>query len=219
MKDILLFSCLLVFFFAATSLNAQKVSSTTQTISQNIQIKCSDPEAAVSCNSFKELVASKDVGILEALHDDHVFVCFRPKNDVFLIFSYMNPSKVRPTSQSAELSIRLGIATLARYKNGVSDPGGETVYTSGSWSKSSAGWTDYTGHSLAKGDDGLITIDTDEGKVEHTFDSESDDKVSYAFTVRKSTGRYSESFTNDRKNHHVEFTGRCLVPRDVHPTP
>ena len=56
------------------------------------EIVCPEGSTGASCRSFRDAVEDNDKDIVEAVRRrEHVIVCFRPDEDVFLLLSYDSP--------------------------------------------------------------------------------------------------------------------------------
>jgi hypothetical protein len=89
---------------AQTKPGTTSASSKSATASTRVlpSIKCVDPESAVACKSFKQLVDAKDQGILFQIIGDpedagrhFAYVCLRPGVDTFTLVEFTVPEKKR----------------------------------------------------------------------------------------------------------------------------
>jgi len=178
-------------------------------------ITCSEADAAKACASFKQLVEAHDKDILSEISTKPAFVCFRPKEDAFVIFRVEQPIPSAPWIKDkdgkGENHVVLSSAFFSEYRNGVlyalrfglqnwhrvdesSEPTYEYEATRGEWK-------------------GLkISIDGTEITVEYPFTNANSTTTEYSLTIRRSTGRFTETFASEKRPLTVG-TGTCLIYR------
>jgi hypothetical protein len=175
---------------------------------------CPDPDAAAACHSFGESLAANDVDLMDDFATkDHVYICFRTKEDVFLTLWFSEPVQLawqRDAQKSAFTQIS-GVG-LALYKNGIWD--GDEVTALGRWEtfdpESYATFYGKFESSVSKGE---VHIDHTAVTVQESYQNKADSETTHTFTLQRSTGRFTETYQWESlgKTQRKEYSGRCLV--------
>lgn len=177
---------------------------------------CPDPDARVACRSFQELLAAKDEDLMYNLKPamGQVFICFRPKEDVFFLLRGSDPDDERwEKKERSAIFTQSSAVELSRFKNGVFDHGGESAFARGEWSSTDKGRTNATfaneDFASEGGSKGEIEIDGGTVTVSHSLEKMGGNGAQYSFKLQKSTGRFTETFTAPNTPEH-QVVGRCL---------
>jgi hypothetical protein len=198
---------------------------------------CPDPEAAIACKSFQELVRANDPEVMNDLaHQDHVYACFLPGKDEFFEVRFSEPSwfgfrpptaeQVKDGVSSDALTISGG-SEFAYYKNGVWEEN-LSVHNIGNWLYFPLGdKTDLQSmrknatskRAQFKGKN--IEIEDDRWTLTETYKNQADTETRHTVTVQLATGRFKENFVLTRTGKDVgESSGRCMiVPSDYFSQP
>jgi hypothetical protein len=177
---------------------------------------CPDAEAAKTCASFKQLLDSHDKDILDLLTLKPVYVCFRPKEDAFLVFHIEPPSSYgwRKGTTGNETQFQIGI--LKEYREGV-------LYL---WNNGYGNWVRFPPDKdetfepapaePASNSPNAIRMSVLGGEVlvEYPFTNQSNGTTEYSLTIRQSTGRFVETFdVKDSPNLTTKHLGSCAIYR------
>jgi len=152
------------------------------------------PYASAGCQSYNEMLAKGDKDLFGLINGSHVFGCFRPEEDVFFIVSLVEPYPSEYTARSTVTPNNLqstGIFSYARFKNGVQE---DANTLTGLWKKLklmnvatfSAKDEQNTTHAAAS--DSEISYD-------NSVRSPNNTRTVYALQIRRSTLRFSETYT------------------------
>jgi hypothetical protein len=173
---------------------------------------CPDPDAAVACKSFRQLLDAHDTGILDSIKPS-AYVCFRPKSDVFFIFQYAKPISWSE-ADSDGIRTAAGRFSFTEYRNGLASNG---RYGPGTWRQGPAvsetgpavvGFESSSSSPLNKGLN--VSMDSDEIGVQFDLPTTNNETVKHAVSIRRSTGRFAETFKLQEKPL-TEDVGACLV--------
>jgi hypothetical protein len=152
------------------------------------------PYASAGCQSYNEMLAKGDKDLLGLINGSHAFACFKPDEDVFFVVSLIEPYPSEYTARSGASPNNLqstGSFSYARFKNGVQD-GANTL--TGLWRKFKL--TNVTTFSAK---DEQSTTHAAANDTEISFDSSlrgpSNTRTTYALKIRRSTLRFSETYT------------------------
>ena len=181
-------------------------------------LECPDPAAKVACHSFQELLAAKDEDLMYTLRrrlqdgNGQVFVCFRPREDVFFLLWYGEPEDQEWTKETGTFTAP-GTAELLQFKNGIFEHGGESAWASGKWRSVDRKSSDakFESEELASegGSRGEIDVDGGTVTVSHSLEKVAGSAAQYSFRLQKSTGRFTETFTTPNTPE-SQITGRCV---------
>jgi len=179
-------------------------------------IECPDPDAKAACHSFQELLAAKDEDLMYNLKPvmGQVFICFRPKEDVFFLIRGSYPDDERwERKERSVIFTQPGAVELLRFKNGVFDHGAESAFARGEWRSTDKGRTNATFASedfaSEGGSTGEIEIEGGTVTVSHSLEKIAGSSGHYSFKLQKSTGRFTEILTAPRTPEN-QVVGRCL---------
>jgi hypothetical protein len=161
------------------------------------------PDDLASRKSFQELLVAHDQAILAAMKSEHTYACFRPGSDEFLLIVFDGPNSWGWTAKDGSPSVQQQPEMLFfdDYKNGALAPTGVGVSVIGFWERAK-GFEEYVsfhGDTKEQGakdnpDSGSIDIDGSEFSVAETYKNASGGQTTYRFTLRLSTGRFTESY-------------------------
>jgi hypothetical protein len=176
-------------------------------------MECPDSDANVACHSFQELLVAKDADLMGTLRCCQTFICFRPKEDVFLLLRGSEPEEgLWEKNEKFAAFTYMSAIELLRFKNGIFDHGGESAFARGQWRSSdkTPGTASFTGESISEGNSkGQIDVEGATVTVSHSFENRNGSNTLYSFKLQKSTGRFTETFAapNFPDN---QVAGRCL---------
>src|SRR5689334_11188830 len=93
-------------------------------------ISCPEGTSGDSCRSFKDAIEDEDKHIVEALkRQDHVIVCFRLTEDVFLLLSYDSPRRGLWHESKGRSGVQqTGNVDFIKFRNGNANFGGESLF-------------------------------------------------------------------------------------------
>jgi hypothetical protein len=179
---------------------------------------CPDQDQSIGCSSFQELVKADDPDMmLDLAQQDHVYVCFRPQQDVFLeiYFNDPNDGTWQPDDRFPNTANLAGWAEVRYFKDGiVSAP--TSFHNSGKWIYHPAPGTNLSelrvpnGNAIFESDNIRITGSTFDAA--QTYKNESNLTIHHILTVQLSTGRFTESYEMQPSGESVDnFSGRCFV--------
>ena len=193
---------------------------------------CPDPEAAIACKSFKELVRANDPEVMNDLAQrDHVYACFLSGKDEFFEVTFSEPNWFNFAPPSAE-QVKSGVSSsalttfgaseFAYYKNGVGEEN-MNLHNLGNWiyfplgnktdlqsqrRNATSKQAEFKGKNIAiEGDHWILT---------ETYKNQADTETRHTVTVQLATGRFKENFVLTGTGKDVgESSGRCMiVPSD-----
>lgn len=182
---------------------------------------CSVVKAVESCKSFNEMIQNRDDEILVAIKYPS-FVCFRPDEDEFFMFSDIEPSDLVYKDVSKTMSQATSIAFYYRYKKGVQS---DLRYIDGTWTKITYGPAPIFSFQSRKDGDASLSITNSEISLGYDYKNLAGSTTAYAIQVRRSTKRFVETFqfpdeptpaqkgkaptTQHESKTRAEFTGYC----------
>lgn len=156
------------------------------------------PYDSPGCKSYNEMIAKKDKDVLGALSGSGagtVYVCFRrdsfdENHDVFFIASASAPDNLVPTAPKSSFSSTPGYFSYQRFKDGEED---DQEFLLGKWTK--FGTMDPT--FIAQNNPPDTSATADEGQIAYTnsFKNLAGTTTAYNMQIRRSTLRFSESYT------------------------
>jgi hypothetical protein len=168
-----------------------------------------------SCNSFVELLGAKDKDLLGAFGSNQVtIVCFRSDEDAFVLINWETMGNFRKApdkpNKPSVLLLAPVIAEFAVYSDGVFN-----IFHS---------WIDYWKKLPDRSDadavisatskDGTFRVDATEVNVSSSYENKLGTTTKHSVSVRRSTGRFSETISAPNKKGGKEDTfdrtGRCL---------
>jgi hypothetical protein len=177
-------------------------------------VNCSDAETAKACSSFKQLLDAQDKDILKNLYFPSSYVCFRPKDDAFLIFHIGAPGpklwKKWEKVDVGPVETQSGFPALTEFREGVFY---HEAIGMGDWTRYNNLDTlpTFTLRPNGGNTDGMaIVIGETEISVTYPFKNRNDETTQYELTIRRSTGRFSETFAVNEKRI-VIHSGTCLI--------
>lgn len=166
--------------------------------------------------SFRELISVKDKAVLAALGMDHAFVCFKQEADEFLIVSFSDPqdNNWRTSEKDKDEERAFAVASIDHYEEGATAPGGVTVAVIGHWKRYSIfpGQVIFEGSSTDS--NANISIDQDEFTASKTYTNVSGGQTKFRLTLRRSTGRFTETYHVTPKygdGEEMHDDGRCTL--------
>jgi hypothetical protein len=182
-------------------------------------VPCPSEQAADACVSFFELYRAKDRAVLP-VPGDTAYACFREEKDEFFVIEFSNPEFIPQLDTKTRLRVfpkdasNDGYGSVTAFSKGIED---STVHPIGSfqgkWKHPS-----FPRFTSDAPDDGKereqtpsILIDSSQFEASHRFKNRFDKPVDYHLVMQLSTGRFSETFTEDKEKFpFVAQTGRCL---------
>ena len=152
------------------------------------------PYVSAGCPSYNEMIAKGDKDLLELINGSHVFACFRPAEDVFFIVSLIEPYPGEYTARSATSPNNLqstGIFSYARFKDGFQQ---EAATLTGLWRKTKL---INVATFSAKDDQNATHAAASDTEIsyDNSFRSLNYARMVYALHIRRSTLRFSETYT------------------------
>jgi hypothetical protein len=150
--------------------------------------------SSAGCQSYNEMVAKGDKDLLGLINGSHVFACFKPDEDVFFIVSLVEPYPSEYTARSRASANELqstGIFSYARFKNGVQD---DANTLTGLWKEvkltrvATFSAKDEQSATHAAANDTEISYGNSVRSPDNTY-------TVYALQIRRSTLRFSETYT------------------------
>jgi hypothetical protein len=170
-----------------------------------------------SCKSYLELVRAKDKDLLSAFSPGNTaFVCFRDYGDAFFIVTWQTPSafgkgtlysKTAPQHEYWAVSL----ASYTQYRDGVL---GDFRAWLGYWKRLSFQQDEDAHISIDNPKHGKLYADRNEIKIGFGYENQLHTTTAYLLSIRRSTGRYQETFTAANKKGDQpttnEVTGHCL---------
>ena len=156
----------------------------------------------------------------------HVYICFRPKEDVFLDVMFPDPSDLDPDWREADaedlkvwgfvngplIQREITGPEVQYYKNGISDENA-AIGAIGLWS--------YVPSMFATSSDAIfsaaakernIKIDRERFVASETYKNKDDEEIEHTVILQRSTGRFSEKYNAvPSGNTILSYSGSCLV--------
>ncbi len=156
-------------------------------------VDCSEAQTSKACNSFKQLFEAHDKDILDRLSSPTTYVCFRPKEDVFLIFHVTEPTPNDWERAEHSRETQKAAAVFAEFRNGVNY---HDTFAPGVWIRMNSfdkdpffKFPDQYAH-----DRESVFIDPAEITIDYPFDDQHGGTTQYSLVIRRSTGRFLETF-------------------------
>ena len=177
-------------------------------------VNCSEARSSKACGSFKQLVDARDKDILDSLSSKPTYVCFRPNEDAFLLIHVQPPSPyIWRTADDGvgQTQDFQSSVNLTEYRDGV-------FYTikdgRASWYRSSPNSEPLFHSESTQGIfKGLkITVYPTEISFDYPFNNQNGGTTQYSLTIRRSTGRFTETFTTETAPV-TTHSGSCLIYR------
>lgn len=178
--------------------------------------------APASRASFDELLAAKDEGLRLLLDRRNAFVCFHTQDDQFLVISFGPDDVDRNVFWDKDPDGGRSFqdaASLTQYIGGIERETGISTLLLGRW-RSPSFMPELVAFSAERppieGDNRSesIVIDDVEFRVKTEYQNQLNEEVIYAFTLRRSTGRFSETYTiltAANLPHRDEYSGICSI--------
>ena len=186
------------------------------------KILCPEGPRGASCRSFKDAVDDEDRHVADAAKKDHVIVCFRSNEDVFLLLSYDSPKRTLWHKAQDQSSFEQpGAVEFTRFRNGNANLGGESLRAVGHWLASSPEdqqFSHFSGTSLVPGgsDPSIVLIDGNGILISHHFqDRFPGPVIHYNFSMKSPATNFVETFTEPAasghgEDHLAENSGNCI---------
>ena len=216
LKGMAVASAMLILSMTATAF-AQYTSPSQATIS----VPClGDLSSSRPCKSFDELIKAKDdIGNTVATADE-AFACFEPEEDRFSVIDF-DLSEYSWVSDSALIERQWGSVRVQDFANGSPS---NFHYARGRWQKAK---TQSDSDAIFVSDDSLsrtnrkqplaestkVFIDSANLSVSYSFTNRSGTKTLVEASIRRSTGRFTESFSWQEPRggkQTLDLAGRCL---------
>jgi hypothetical protein len=198
--------------------------------SRKPQISC--PEAAFQrgCTSYAELVRAGDAGVRFVDTRDMNLVCFRRDRDSFFVFNLSTPSRISHDRTSWDKWRDAGAKQSPDSGAKADGYGWVTEFTDGITSESrtmpmqqfegkwSLPWSPIFHAQTINNEDvndrTQLRVDDLQVQADMRYKNRHNKKsIDYELVIQRSTGRFSERFTEDREREPFsELTGRCVVP-------
>jgi|SRR5580700_7812787 hypothetical protein len=163
-----------------------------QTIEKPYAFNCTTLQLpSEGCTSYNEMIVKKDQELMEFIDNmDHVYVCFRPMQDVFLFFAFKTPGEAKYKMGSSGYLEADGQMVYFRYTDGLLE---DSKIGNGKWTKFSI----KGGPVFFTRGDGEIksSVSDSEFSVSYTFPNLTHKTTNYSASVRRSTLRFSEEYT------------------------
>lgn len=169
--------------------------------------------------SFAELLSVKDQDILAAMQDPHTYVCYRRNKDEFLMASFGPEARAwtwTPVKGDSDQEEALEPVFVSDYVDGATDPLGVGLTVVGKWTRRKDSPTFPSFNAFDRPVDpndtthtSTVNINTDEFRLEETFQNVAGGVTNYALTIRRSTGRFTETYSD--KGALTEYDGRCSI--------
>jgi hypothetical protein len=177
-------------------------------------VTCSEAQTSKACSSFKQLLEADDQDILEIFSLRPSYVCFRSNDDAFLIFTVVEPfeSEWKKSDHGVgQIQKYESDAYLYEFRDGVSYM---THYAREYWRRIvPALGPEYHYQATQGTDKGLyINIDDTEISIDYPFKNQNGGTTHYSLTIRRSTGRFTETFAVDTAPF-LKHSGTCLIYR------
>jgi hypothetical protein len=199
--------------------------------SRKAQVVC--PEAAFQrgCTSFAELVKAGDTGVKLLDTRDVNLVCFRRDRDSFFVFNLTMPSRnahdrtswdkwkeVGGVKQSPDSGAKAdGYGWVTEFTDGINSES-RTMPMQQFEGKWTLPWSPvFRAHAINNeevNDKTQLRVDDLQVQADMRYKSRRNKKnVEYELLIQRSTGRFSERYTEEREREpFTELTGRCVVP-------
>jgi hypothetical protein len=174
-------------------------------------VNCSEAQTSKACTSFKQLLDAHDTEIVNSLAKKPAYVCFRPTEDAFLIFNAEPPAKYSWEKAAVGEKQATYLPQLEEYRNGVHYG---YKFGRGFWRRHGDEQPRFESDEQTTGrNKGLdIEIDGDEISIDYQSTNQHDGTTQYSLTIRRSTGRFIETFVADNTPT-TTHSGTCLIYR------
>jgi len=199
--------------------------------SRRPQISCPETAFQRGCTSYAELVKAGDSGVRLVDARDVNLVCFRRDRDSFFVFNLSTPSRsardrtawdkwreVAGGKQSPDSGAKAdGYGWVVEYNEGINSES-RTMPMQQFEGKWSVPWSPVfraqTINNEEVNDRTLLRVDDLQVQADMRYKSRNSRKsIDYELLVQRSTGRFSERYTEDKQREPFsELTGRCVVP-------
>jgi hypothetical protein len=209
------FTLTLLMLFSVAQAQQKKVEKPQLPTTPKIPtVNCSEAQTSKACSSFKQLLEAKDEELLDSLSSPTSYVCFRPNEDAFLIFHVNAPTDNRWEKLGGGKEQQASWQVLGQFRNGVLYHNA-TVF--GDWHRYSSGKeaTEPLFMSLSdkeSNEGATVNIDAVELSIEYPFKNQNSGTTQYSLTIRRSTGRFTETFAVDNVSV-SENSGTCVIYR------
>ena len=192
---------------------------------------CPDSDAAIGCRSFQELLAADDSELMDDLATkEHVYICFRPKQDVFLDIYFAEPNESgweKATAQeqlkgaSPTALLQFSGAGIAYYKEGIGDST-MSFHNIGKWAfeplsrnvdASTLATLATSSNSVFEGEDPDTKIRIEQSRLaaSEKFKNKAGSITEHSVILQLATGRFTEMYQETSGKTLDTFSGRCLV--------
>jgi hypothetical protein len=180
---------------------------------------CPESDANTACSSLRELIEAGDANLMSDLTGwNYAYICFRPKEDVFLEIGFSDPNLWGWRIGKDSLPWSVGSAGVRYYKDGVNVSEMEISDTGGKWTYVTGGRVDVdTLHipvSAAIFQSDNISIDGSQLKATDSYYNSGDSytKETILLLLQLSTGRFTETHEAETSGKTIRtIAGRCLV--------
>jgi hypothetical protein len=202
----------LIFFMLIAAQGQRKTApkAQPQIAPKTTTLNCSDTQTTRACNSFKQLLEAHDKDILASLSTPTSYVCFRPKEDAFLIFHLLGTLGPWEKLEGAK-EIKWSSQAFAEFRDGVLY---YDLYAIGAWNRMNPSDTEpvFKSSNVISNDDATVYIDAAEILVSYPFKNQNGGTTQYSLTIRRSTGRFIETFAI-KNTPSSSNSGTCLIYR------
>jgi hypothetical protein len=189
--------------------------------SNALAFSCGDPKSKLACNSFKELVGAEDSNLVWDFGTaDHLYVCFREKEDVFFNLRIPEPSPTawRKESEGRRTLTQPGGVGLSYFKSGIYDKDAEASEF-GKWTYEPLApeinfseLRKLATISNANFHGSQMDVDGTEFTASEIYVNQLGTKTKHDIAVELATGRFTETFTILGIQQNIDRqSGRCLV--------
>jgi hypothetical protein len=140
------------------------------------------------------MISSNDTDVIGSLKSSSdAYVCFIPDEDTFFIVSFKEPGETEyvPTSTKGLVEAPQ-FFSLSKFKDGVED---SSMFLFGKWTKFKALSFDPTFAAKDDKDQTHAGISDTEVDYDHTYQNLSGTQTTYALQIRRSTLRFSGTYT------------------------
>jgi hypothetical protein len=180
---------------------------------------CPDPLAAEACKSFEELYKAGDKGLTLASRWETGYVCFRQNEDQFFVLTLNKPlfplhwDKETKSPIPDDDATAYGFGSVNAYSNGVNDFSIMPIFEfAGRWTPAgpTLSATRINGEDNPDPTHNGISVDPEQINATWRFKNRFDKDVDYHLVIQRSTGRFTETYTEPPS--HVAFAeqhGRC----------
>jgi hypothetical protein len=186
-------TALVIVLLAAASLFAQDAQIA---IKPKLKLDCSKFDDSRGCRSYNEMVEKEDYDIIASINAlYHSFVCFRPDEDVFIIFYFPSLTlDYRAVPPNKLIVVAKGHVYYARYKDGLLEYGD---VAHGEWVRPNYGPTEDPPPGVfhtARSTQPTALVSDNEIVYGSSFKNLEKSETNYSITIRRSTLRFVETF-------------------------